>query len=93
MEITPNKLKALRFHDNGKCEFPLFEGMNYWVRNSVCLFYNTQLQLSNEYTHYIGYAEMRQGKYVAVGFRWINSLEDVVDVYEAVTGKSISENS
>lgn len=90
MEITTRKLEALKFKDNGKCNFTLFERMNYWVRNGVCLFYNTPIQLGCESDFYIGYVEMRQGKYVAVGFRWIKTMEDVVKTYEAITGKSIS---
>ena len=41
---------------------------------------------------YIGYAEMRQSKYVAVAFRWIDSLEELTQIYESIIQSSIETN-
>ena len=39
--LTTDILKELDFEDNGKCEFDFFINMSYWVKNGICLFYNT----------------------------------------------------
>jgi len=89
--LTTGILKELDFKDNGKCEFELFENMNYWVKNSICLFYNTPISTDHQDHFYIGYGEMRQGKYVAVAFRWIDSLEELTQIYESIIQKKIEE--
>jgi hypothetical protein len=65
--------------------------MPYWVKNGVCLFYNTPIQLGCENNFYIGYAEMRSGNYHAVTFRWIDSEEELISIYESITGKLITQ--
>jgi len=89
--LTTAILDELGFKDNGQSKFELFEGMSYWVKNSVCLFYNTPISKDHQDSFYIGYAEMRQGKYVAVAFRWIDSVEELTQIYEAIIGKKIDE--
>lgn len=89
--LTDKLLKKLNFKDVGKCSFELFENMNYWVKNGVCLFYNTPVNTEWQDSYYVGYVEMRQGVYVAVGFRWINNLEDLTKIYESITNKKIEE--
>lgn len=83
--LTTDILDELGFKDKGRCEFDLFEGMNYWVKNGICLFYNTPISKDHQNKFYIGYAEMRQGKYVAVAFRWIDSVEELTQIYESIT--------
>jgi len=90
-ELTTSILNELGFNDNGQSKFELFEGMSYWVKSGVCLFYNTPVNEDFQDSFYIGYAEMRQGKYVAVAFRWINSLEELTQIYEGITRKLITE--
>lgn len=89
--LTTNILKELRFKDSGQCKFELFESMSYWVKNGICLFYNTPASNYQD-GFYVGYAEMRQGKYVAVAFRWINSLEELTQIYESITQKLLTNN-
>jgi hypothetical protein len=82
--LTTGILEELNFKDNGKCKFEGFENMNYWVKNGICLFYNTPISTDYQDHFYIGYAEMRQGKYVAVAFKWIDSLEELTQIYEGI---------
>lgn len=89
--LTTAILNELGFKDNGQSKFELFEGMSYWVKNSICLFYNTPINKDYQDSFYIGYAEMRQGKYVAVAFRWIDSVEELTQIYESITRKLITE--
>lgn len=89
--LTTTILDKLKFKDNGWSPFESFERMNYWVKNGVCLFYNTPANTHMQDSFYIGYAELRQNKYVAVGFRWINTLEELIKIYESITGKLIIE--
>ena len=89
--LTTAILDELGFKDNGQSKFELFEGMSYWVKNSICLFYNTPINKGYQDSFYIGYAEMRQGKYVAVAFRWIDSVEELTQIYESITRKLITE--
>jgi hypothetical protein len=91
IKLTTDILKELGFKDNGQCKFELFESMGYWVKNSICLFYNVPISNYQD-SFYIGYAEMRQGKYVAVAFRWIDSLEELTSIYESITQKLITKN-
>jgi len=81
--LTPKILQKLGFHDNGNCEFEFFQNMNYWVKNRVCLFYNRPFKKEDSF--YVGYGNMRDGKYIAVGFKWIDSLEELTEIYEAIT--------
>jgi len=89
--LTTGVLQELGFKDNGQSKFELFEGMSYWVKNSICLFYNTPISKDHQDSFLVGYAEMRQGKYVAVGFRWIDSVEELTQIYESITRKLITE--
>lgn len=87
--LTTGELERLGFKDNGKCKFELFENMNYWVKNSICLFYNTPIIEDYQEAFYVGFAEMRQGKYVAVGFKWISTVEALTQIYESIRGVKI----
>lgn len=89
--LTTDILEELEFKDNGKCDFELFENMNYWVKNGICLFYNTPISENYQEHFYIGYAEQRQSKYVAVAFRWIDSLEELTQIFEGITQKKIEQ--
>ena len=89
--LTTDILKELDFKDNGRSKFELFTNMNYWVKDCVCLFYNTPVYPDNQDSFYIGYAEMRQGKYIAVAFRWIDSLEELTEMYESIKQKKITD--
>ncbi len=92
--LTVDILKELDFEDNGKSKFEesaLFEKMNYWVKDCVCLFYNTPISTDHQDSFYIGYVEMRQGKYIAVAFRWIDSLEELTEIYESIKQKKITD--
>ena len=90
--LTTDILDEFEFEDNGQCKFELFERMSYWVKNSVCLFYNTPIKKDYQESFYVGYAQLRQGKYIAVGFKWIDSVEVLTQIYESITGKSITES-
>ena len=89
--LTTGVLQELNFKDIGQSEFELFENMSYWVKNSICLFYNTPINTDWQDSFLVGYAEMRQGKYVAVAFRWIDSVEELTQIYESITRKKIDE--
>ena len=89
--LTTGVLQELNFKDIGQSEFELFENMSYWVKNSICLFYNTPINTDWQDSFLVGYAEMRQGKYVAVAFRWIDSIEELTQIYESITRKKIDE--
>jgi len=91
-KLTPSVLKGLEFVDKGKCPFELFKNMNYWVKNGICLFYNTPVAKDYQEKFYIGYAEMRQGQYVAVGFKWIGTMEELTEIYESIIGKPITQS-
>ena len=90
--LTTDILDEFGFEDNGQSKFPLFERMNYWVKNGICLFYNTPISKDYQESFYIGYVQLRQSKYIAVGFRWIDSVEELTKIYESITGKSITES-
>ena len=87
--LTIGVLKELGFKDIGECKFEGFENMNYWVKNSICLFYNTPINTDDQDYFYIGFAEMRQSKYVAVAFKWINTKETLTQIYESIRGVKI----
>lgn len=89
--LTTSILEELGFNNNGQSKFELFEHMHYWVKNSICLFYNPKSETDWQDSFLIGYAEMRAGKYVAVGFRWIDSEEELTQIYESITTKLITE--
>ena len=89
--LTTDILFELHFENVGKCKFKFFINMNYWVRNGICLFYNTPINTDYQEKFYIGYAEMRQGKYVAVAFRWIDSVEELTKIYESIIQSPITE--
>ena len=87
--LYPTLLTELGFKHNKS----LFENHNmpYYVKNSICLWYNTPIQLGMESSYLIGYAEMRAGKYYAVSFRWITKLKELTKIYEAITDKNIKQ--
>ncbi len=89
--LTPDILENFGFIDKGQCSFETFNNMNYWVKNGVCLFYNTPIQEGYGNDFYIGYAELREGKYIAVAFRWINTVEVLIQIYESITGKLLTK--
>ena len=89
--LTNDIVKGLDFKDQGKCKFELFDKMSYWVKSGICLFYNIPVLIGDQNYFYIGYAEMRQGKYIAVGFRWINTLEELTNIYESIIKKKIED--
>ena len=89
--LTTDVLQELGFKDVGESEFELFKHMHYWVKNGLCLFYSTPINTDWQDSFLVGYAEMRQGKYVAVAFRWIDSVEDLTQIYEGITRKKIDE--
>ena len=85
--LTRNLLKV--YHFSNIKDVNVFEGleMSYWVKNGVCLFYNTPTQLGCESNFLIGYGSMRGGKYVAVTFKWIKTFDELTTIYEAINGK------
>jgi len=89
--LTTTILDEFGFEDKGQCTFKFFEGMCYWVKNGICLFYNIPTHTNYQDSFYIGYAEMRQGEYVAVAFRWIDSVEELTQIYEHILKKPITE--
>lgn len=89
--LTPKELKLLGFSDKGKCPFPNFTNMNYWVKNGICLFYNTPEPEDYQAKYYIGYAEQRCSNYVAVAFRWIDTVEELTTLYETLTQVKITD--
>lgn len=91
--LTTGILQNLEFEDVGQSKFKLFENMNYWVKNGICLFYNTPVKADYQESFYVGYAEMRQGEYVAVAFRWIDNLEELTKIYESIVFKPITEST
>lgn len=88
-QLTDKILEKHNFTNRGKCNFRFFEKMNYWVKNGVCLFYNAPVSDFQE-AYLIGYTTMIQGEYVATKFRWIRTEQELIDVYESVTGKKIT---
>lgn len=89
--LNPRVLERLGFKDNGQSKFETFENMSYWVKNGICLFYNTPINTDWQDSFLVGYAEMRQGAYVAVAFRWIDSVEELTQIYESITKECINE--
>lgn len=87
--LTADILKEIGFKDLGQCKFRFFEDMNYWVKNQICLFYNTPISTDYQDSFYIGFAEMRQCECIAIAFRWIDSLEELTNIYESITNKAI----
>lgn len=64
--------------------------MPYYVKDSVILFFNEPVTDWNKNSFLVGYGEMYDGKYFAVGFRWINNQEDLLEIYKSVTGNKIN---
>ena len=89
--LTTEVLEELGFKDNGQSVFELFENMHYWVKNGICLFYNPRSKTDWQGSFLVGYAEIIQGKYVAVAFRWTDSVEELTQIYETITQKKINE--
>ena len=87
--LSPKLLIELGFKHNK----PFFKNHNmpYYVKNSICLWYNAPIQLGMESSYMIGYAEMRGGKYYSVSFKWINTLKELTKIYEAITDKKIKQ--
>jgi len=73
--ITDNKFESYPLHP-------------YWVKDGVVLFYNLAQE---EYSYLCGYAEMRMGKYYAVGCRWINYESELKDFYKVLTGNELTK--
>lgn len=89
--LTEAILEEYGFLNHKICKFKGFKLMGYWVKNGVCLFYPKPVSKDWQDSFLTGYAEMRQGNIFAVGFRWINSEEDLIRIYEGTTGKQITE--
>lgn len=89
--LTTGILEELGFKNVGQSKFELYKNLHYWVKNSICLFYNTPVKTDYQAAFLIGYAEQRQGKYIATTFRWIKSEEELTQIYEAITQKKIDE--
>lgn len=90
--LTPDVLNDLGFEDRKTAKvFKLFENMNYFVKNGICLFYNTT-KVDYQQSFLIGHAEQRQGEYIATAFRWIDSEEELTQIYEAITKKKITDS-
>lgn len=88
--LTVDKLKELGFSDVGSCSFEHFKKMNYWVKNGVCLFYNTPVKTDWQDSFLVGYATMQQGEHVAVSFRWIKDVETLTAIYENILGAPLT---
>lgn len=89
--LTPDILEEFNFNNVGPCEFDSYNNFHYWVKNGICLFYNTPIKTDYQESFLIGHAEMRQGKYYATTFKWINSEEQLIQIYEAIIGKEITK--
>jgi hypothetical protein len=89
--LTTDVLQELGFKNIGQSEFELYDNLHYWIKNGICLFYNTPVKTNYQESFLIGYAQMRQGKYIATTFKWINSEEQLTQIYEAIIGKKIDE--
>ena len=89
--LTTGILEELGFKNVGQNKFDLYEKLHYWVKNGICLFYNTPVKTDYQESFLIGYAEIRQGKYIATTFKWIDSEEQLTQIYEAIIGKKITE--
>lgn len=61
-------------------------GLPYYVRNAVCLFYNEPFAGS----FLAGYGFTHDGNYYASTFYWVEHIDAVVKIYEAVTAKSFT---
>lgn len=68
-------------------------GQPYFAKNKVVLFYNTPVTKWNSSSFYIGYADMRNGKYHAVQIRWIYKLSELEEIYKALTGEVLCNKS
>lgn len=84
--LTQELLLESGFKSNEKSPFE-FLRMPYYVKKGICLFYNTPVQIGEENTFLVGYAEMRGGKYHATTFRWIRTLDELERIYDAVLGR------
>lgn len=90
MKLSPEEIKKLGFRKHEHNEFYLYSetNMGYYVRNGVCLFFNhPENATHNKGSYKIGYAEMVQGEYIATTFRWIETIEQLKQVYEAITNE------
>lgn len=63
--------------------------MPYYVRNNIVLFFNSPVHEFNINDFYIGYAEMSQGKYYAVAFRWIKTKKELIEIFKAINNIEI----
>ena len=85
------KLDKLMLDKLGFREIPIEENpfkylqMPYFVKDSVLLFYNEGEINKNDFL--LGYGEMREGVYHAVGIKWIHTVGELQDFYQVVKGK------
>jgi hypothetical protein len=89
LELSHELLTELGFVQHKATPFEGYELMSYFVKEGVVLFYNpgrTEYELSD---YLIGYAQMRQGKYLAVDFQWIKTADRVIQIYEAIHQKPL----
>lgn len=86
--LTTDILEELGFKNVGQSKFELYDNLHYWVKNGICLFYNTPVKDYQE-SFLIGHAEIRKGKYIATTFKWIDSEEQLTQIYEAIIGEDI----
>ncbi len=89
--LTIGILEELGFKNVGQSKFELYDNLHYWVKNGICLFYNTPVKNEYQESFLIGHAELRQGKYIATTFKWIDSEEQLTQIYEAIVDKKITE--
>lgn len=85
--INFDTLPQLGFSHNKKRRFESYPLHPYWAKEGVVLLYN---EGQEDYKYLIGFAEMRMGKYYAVGIRWSDRIEELADLYQAFTGKELT---
>lgn len=89
--LNPKILDGLEFKLVEQSPFENYQ-MPYYVKNCVCLFFNELPKDITEiigHSYLIGFAEMQMGKYYAVTFRWIKTVNELHDIYKTLTNKSL----
>lgn len=86
-DLDDNVLKALGFR---LIEAGGIENIQlpYYARDAVVLFYNPPPSMPRN-TYYIGFGFSHGDKYYAATFKWINKVEELKVVYEALTRKPL----
>lgn len=71
------------------CDSNAFENcaLPYYAKDAVLLFFNSS---PPDDTYLVGYGLLNKDKYYAATFRWVDKIEEVNEIYKAVTGRDLT---